>query len=114
MTLLASLLKQRANDLKMKITNKIDEIKKYKLSSEECKKSILNTQEQQLKFIDEEFDRIVARIMLKKESLKDSYQDQCQDEIKLLEKEISKVDGSINDLNKNIEEVDKYITKLGT
>jgi len=111
--MIVSLLKQRAKELKGKITFKLDDMKNYKVSNEECKKNILGLQNQQFKNIDEEFDRIIARVMMKKEALKLNYQDVCQEEVDMLEKEITKVNVTIQDLTKNIAEVDKYIEKIG-
>jgi len=107
-----SLLKQRAKDLKSRINKRLEDIKNSKSSSEECRKNIVHSQTQQLTYIDEEFDRIIARILAKKETLKINYQDACENEVNLLEKEITRVDNSIKDLLVNIEEVDQYTEKL--
>jgi len=88
-------------------------MKSCKVSNEDCKKNILQSQNQQFKYIDEEFDRIIARVMMKKEALKLSYQDVCQEEVSALEKEIIKVNTSMQDLTKGIAEVEKYMEKLG-
>ena len=84
-----------------------------KTVNEGCRQDIIKTQKQQLQYIDEEFDRIIAKVMMRKEALKASYQDSCQDEISALEKEIGKTTTSIQDIGKNVEIIDKYIEKLG-
>jgi hypothetical protein len=105
-----SLLKERAKDLKTKVDKKIEDLKS---ASQECRESIQEMQNIQLQYIDEEFDRIISKILAKKEALKEKYQDCCQEEIKILEKEIEKANGSAENLTKNIGEVNKYIDKLG-
>lgn len=100
--------------MKSRITKRLEDIKNSKNASEECRKNIAHSQDQQLTYIDEEFDRIIARILAKKETLKINYQDACENEVNLLEKEITRVDNAIKDLTLNIEEVDKYTEKLGT
>lgn len=99
--------------MKTKAVQKLEDIKKVKATSDECRENILQTQNQQLKYIDEEFDRIISRIMARKEALKISYQDYCQEEIDLLQKEITKVETSMQDLTKNTEELNKYVERLG-
>ena len=100
--------------MKTKIVKKLDDVKNVKTVNEGCRQDIIKTQSQQLQYIDEEFDRIIAKVMMRKEALKASYQDSCQDEINALEKEIGRTTASIQDIGKNVEIIDKYIEKLGT
>ena len=108
-----SLLVQRAKELKLKMTKRLQEMTARKLYEEECLKDINKSCEQELKHIDNEFEMLISHLVERKSSLKQEYKEICQSEIANLDSEAVKVDEFIKNMNTNVEGINTYTTKLG-
>jgi hypothetical protein len=69
--------------------------KKY---GEKCRDNIVITKEEQLKYIDDEFEKIFAKLNARKAFLKKAYQDICTEELTSIDTELVKFESQIESL----------------
>jgi hypothetical protein len=97
----------------MKVTKKLDDLSNIKVVAEKSRENIVITKEEQLKYIDEEFDKVILKLNARRAFLKKNYTDICQEELGSIDTEINKIEPQINSLKKDSAELDKYQEKLG-
>jgi hypothetical protein len=110
-TCLVALLKERAGELKEKVSKKLVDMTNSKSFGEKCRENIVLTKEEQLKHIDEEFERLFAKLNDRKNFLKKTYQQLCAEELSNIDTDISKLDNHIDSLKKHVTSIDKYFEK---
>ena len=111
--ILVSLLKERTQELKVKVNKKLEDMVNSKSFSEKCRENLVITKEEQLKYIDDEFDKVINKLIARKNMLKKNYQEICQEELGIIDAEINKLTTHIENMTKQIKELELYSEKLG-
>lgn len=90
------LLKERSMELKAKVAKKLDDLGNIKVMTEKSRENIIQTKEEQLKYIDEEFEKVIGKLNARRNMIKKNYTDICLEELGNIDHEIGKVDPQIN------------------
>jgi kelch-like protein 10 len=108
------LLKERTSNLKVKLTGKMEDIQKMKANTEVAKTRFMTVRDENIKLIDEEFDKLIQRLNDRRQTLKANYQKLCTEELEVMEKDITKqvsvlktMETSLTELNKLNENLNK-------
>ena len=105
-------MNERATQIKTKLLTKYEELQKIKISSESLKTKFLSTRDENLKSIDEEFERLINKLNERKFVLKTNYQKVCSEELDFIEKDIVKQITLIKNMEKSSSELQKLIDSL--
>ncbi len=108
-----TLLSQRANDTKAKMVEKLEDLNNRKVYHEESVKTIKRFCEEELKYIDNEFDMLISHLIERKTFIKQDLEENTQCEIAGLDSEVVRVQELINTIDKNMTDVDSYVERLG-
>ena len=85
-----------------------------KTINESLKTKFTTVRDENLKLIDEEFDRLIQRLNDRREVLKGNYQKVCTEEFEIIEKDLEKQFSMVKMMENSAGQLNKLIQSLST
>lgn len=89
------------------------EVKSAKIFSEKWRENIILTKEEQMKQLEDEFEKIINKLIARKNFLKKNYEESCKEELNNADNELKSLDAAITLIEQNGEKLNEYCKTLG-
>lgn len=110
---IASLLIQRAKEIKTKIGIKLEDLNNQMIQQKKSLDDLKQARDQNLKQIDSEFEVLLSHLLKRKATLKEDYHKTSEEKLAVIDSEVVRVHDFVESLTKKKEDISDYFTQLG-